>query len=87
MVLSNKRARRAGIRMRRGERRGETTRIPAPRFRRGQLRYIRSTWRRSEIGTNRISCLGVWSKGSRREAPRANRSGETDWRQVHAGTA
>jgi hypothetical protein len=35
------------------------------------------------MGTNRISCLGVWKAGTRREAVRANRMGATDWHRPY----
>lgn len=53
------------------------------RPRRGILTIIPSPWRRMETGTNRISNLGVWPKGTRRPAIRANREGTTDWQRPH----
>ena len=60
---------------------------PATRQRRGHLMILPSQWRRCEPGTNHISCFGVWRKGARRLAKRANRAGETRWqrpRRPHA---
>lgn len=57
-------------------------RAPA-RERRGVVGRIPSAWRRCEMGTNRISCLGIWRIGSRRGAMRANRMGDTDWHRPY----
>lgn len=56
------------------------------RNRRGKFSYIPSSWRRCELGTNRISCIGIWRKGSRRKSPRANRTGDTDWHRPYRGS-
>lgn len=53
------------------------------RERRGVVGRIPSAWRRCEMGTNRISCLGIWRIGTRREAMRANRTGDTDWHRPY----
>ena len=59
-------------------------RAPA-RERKGVVGRIPSAWRRCAMGTNRISCLGIWRTGTRREAMRANRTGETDWHRPYRG--
>jgi hypothetical protein len=53
------------------------------RARRGIQTIIPSLWRRAEPGTNRISNLGVWRRGTRRAAPRPNREGLTDWHRPY----
>jgi hypothetical protein len=40
-------------------------------------------WRRTEMGTNHISCFGVWRRGARRKVLRKNRSGMTRWHMPH----
>jgi len=57
-------------------------RLPS-RERRGVLGWMPSAWRRGAMGPNRISCLGVWKTGTRREAVRINRMGDTDWRRPY----
>ncbi len=42
-----------------------------------------SVWRRCELGTNHIACYGIWRKGRRRDAARANRAGETRWHRPY----
>ena len=57
------------------------------RERKGIVGRIPSAWRRISPGTNRISCLGIWRAGTRREAARVNRMGATDWhRPYRAGS-
>ena len=53
------------------------------RKRRGVQALIPSAWRRSEPGENRISNLGVWRRGDRRSAIRANREGLTEWHRPY----
>ena len=61
--------------------------IAATRARRGSRSLIPSDWRRGVAGTNRISCLGMWKTGTRRQARRANRCGETDWQRPYQAAA
>jgi hypothetical protein len=63
----------------------QPARLPPPRERKGVVGRIPSAWRRCAMGTNRISCLGIWRSGTRREAIRANRMGDTDWRRPYRG--
>ena len=49
------------------------------RARRGTSAAAAAPWRRCTMGPNRISSLGVWKRGARREAVRANRAGGTQW--------
>jgi hypothetical protein len=35
------------------------------------------------MGTNHIACYGVWRKSRRRDAPRANRAGDTRWHRPY----
>lgn len=58
-------------------------RAVVPRQRKGVLGRISAVWRRCAMGTNRISCLGVWRTGARREAVRINRMGATDWHRPY----
>ncbi len=53
------------------------------RERRGAIAWTPSVWRRCAMGTNRISCLGVWKIGTRRAAMRSNRMGATDWHRPY----
>jgi hypothetical protein len=53
--------------------------------RRGILLMLSTSWRRVEMGSNRITCHGVWRKGTRRQAPRRNRSGDTCWTRPFPG--
>lgn len=61
----------------------QLARRPPARARKGVVGRIPSAWRRCEMGTNRISCLGIWRTGTRREAMRANRTGDTDWHRPY----
>jgi hypothetical protein len=61
----------------------QPARRPPPRERKGVVGRIPSAWRRCTMGTNRISCLGIWRIGTRREAMRANRTGDTDWHRPY----
>jgi hypothetical protein len=49
------------------------------RRRRGHLNQLAAEWRRCALGTNHIANLGVWRVRTRRQAPRANRTGVTHW--------
>ena len=60
-----------------------SSRLAASRGRKGVVGQIPSVWRRCSMGTNRISCIGVWRTGTRREAVRANRMGATDWHRPY----
>ena len=42
-----------------------------------------AVWRRTEMGTNHIACFGVWRRGTRRQAERQGRTGETRWHMPH----
>lgn len=42
-----------------------------------------AVWRRTEMGTNHIACFGVWRRGTRRQAERKGRTGETRWHMPH----
>jgi hypothetical protein len=53
------------------------------RTRRGSLMAEGTVWRRTELGTNHIACFGVWRMGSRRQAERLNRAGQTRWHMPH----
>ena len=53
--------------------------ISSLRPRRGASEIAAGPWRRCVIGPNRISSLGVWKRGARRLAVRANRTGDTQW--------
>ena len=57
------------------------------RRRRGVLMVENAVWRRTELGTNHIASHGVWRKGSRRQAARLNRSGDTRWHKPHKSGA
>jgi len=57
------------------------------RTRRGSLVAENAVWRRTEMGTNHIACFGVWRMGTRRQADRLNRSGQTRWHMPHQGGA
>ncbi len=61
----------------------QCARLAASRGRKGVVGRIPSAWRRCSMGTNRISCIGVWRTGTRREAVRANRMGATDWHRPY----
>jgi len=58
---------------------------PAMRRRKGLLTMVPAVWRRCAMGENRISCFGVWKQGTRREALRLNRTGDTHWRRARCG--
>ena len=77
-----RRARSAGVAKRKAAtvRKASTSGV---RTRRGIQAVVPSLWRRAEPGTNRISNLGVWRSGARREAIRANREGLTDWHRPY----
>jgi hypothetical protein len=77
------RALRAGIRKPAGAAASRKKALPQPRGRRGVLSVCRASWRRCTLGPNRISSLGVWKRGARREALRINRMGETQWHRPH----
>jgi hypothetical protein len=49
------------------------------RRRRGYWMLLATPWRRCVMGTNHISCFGIWRKGSRRQALRVNRQGDARW--------
>jgi len=49
------------------------------RPRRGHIGELAVEWRRCSPGTNHIANLGVWRVGSRRQAERVNRTGDTHW--------
>jgi hypothetical protein len=53
--------------------------------RRGVQLMLTASWRRVEMGCNRITCHGVWRKGTRRFSPRPNRSGDTCWTRPFPG--
>jgi hypothetical protein len=76
------RALRPDISLRRGAQ-NVNARIATPRGRRGCLSFIPAVWRRCAQGTNRISCQGVWNQGTRRQARRSNRKGDTDWHRPY----
>jgi hypothetical protein len=57
------------------------------RARRGSLSFVPAVWRHGVAGTNRITCIGGWKTGTRRQSPRANRFGETDWHRPHSAAA
>jgi hypothetical protein len=57
--------------------------LSAPR--RGVHLMLTASWRRVEMGSNRITCHGIWRKGTRRSAPRPNRSGDTCWTRPFPG--
>ncbi|MEI9886857.1 MAG: hypothetical protein WDN08_10235 [Rhizomicrobium sp.] len=60
----------------------------AQNARRGRQAAPGAVWRRTELGTNHIACFGVWRRGTRRQAARADRSGTTRWHMPHrAGAA
>jgi len=60
----------------------------ADRLRRGAQASLPDVWRKTELGTNHIASFGVWRRGERRQAERANRSGSTRWHMPHkSGTA
>jgi hypothetical protein len=52
-------------------------------MRRGTLDTDNTPWRRCAMGTNHIACFGVWRRGTRRQAERANRAGITRWHKPH----
>jgi hypothetical protein len=76
------RALRAGIAQRRTVWRLRKPDRMQGRHRRGHLTLIPQPWRRCAMGTNRISCMGVWRRGTRRQALRSNRTGETEWHRL-----
>jgi hypothetical protein len=49
------------------------------RRRRGYWMLLATAWRRCAMGTNHISCFGIWRKGTRRQALRVNRHGDARW--------
>ena len=49
------------------------------RRRRGCWMLVPGAWRRCAMGSNHISNFGVWRRGARRQAARANRGFETRW--------
>lgn len=53
------------------------------RTRRGKHNVVNAVWRRGVPGENKISCYGQWRPGTRREAVRVNRDGETRWHRPH----
>ena len=57
--------------------------VPELRSRRGALSAYSTSWRRCALGPNRLSSLGVWKRGARREAVRVNRMGETQWHRPY----
>lgn len=73
------RARRAGVAVA-----GKPCRDDAVQtLRRGRQNVLNTVWRRVAPGENKISCYGQWRQGTRREAVRANRDGETCWHRPH----
>jgi hypothetical protein len=65
----------------------EDRRRDGSRTRRGSLTAESAVWRRTEMGTNHIACFGVWRTGTRRQAERLNRTGQTRWHMPHQGGA
>ena len=49
------------------------------RRRRGYWMLLAAVWRRCAMGTNHISCFGIWRTGARRQALRVNRQGDARW--------
>jgi len=68
-------------RARKGDARGIIVRAARPMRRRA------GQWRRIAAGTNRISSVGIWKPGSRREAARADHLRDTDWHRARRATA
>ncbi|HXC57380.1 MAG TPA: hypothetical protein VNU97_18920 [Rhizomicrobium sp.] len=58
--------------------RGATLRTPG-----GRKAATGVVWRRCEMGTNHIACFGVWRRGTRRQAVRNDRCGQTRWHMPH----
>jgi hypothetical protein len=59
------------------QRRGGST--PGIRIRSDFLMLLAAAWRRCAMGTNHISCFGLWRRGTRRQALRVNRQGDARW--------
>lgn len=54
---------------------------------RGHVDAVKAEWRRGAPGTNRISCIGMWRDGARRQAARVNRMRDTDWHRTRPAIA
>ena len=78
-VSSRRRARRAAVKHMRASPALRTAKHGPVRARRGLWMVLANAFRRCAMGTNQISCFGIWRRGTRRQAIRSNRHGETRW--------
>jgi len=80
-VNSFSRDRRAAIRQSAPVAASRTVCVPT-RWRKGVRAATKTSWRRTDTGSNQISAYGVWRGRSRRVMTRVNRTGETRWHRL-----